>query len=100
MPEPRRVHRARIEDELPQGREAGFSQECGIADPRWPDVDEAAVEHGPGRRWQLGLAFLRTGLPGTEKEPVGDLRGRAEVNTQFLAQPCALGQGEACWAGS
>ena len=94
MPEPARVHRPRIEHELPKGRETSFRQKCREADAPRPDLDQAAVQHGSGRGWQLGLAFLRTGLPGPEKQTVSDPRADAKVDPEFLAQPGALGEGE------
>ena len=94
MAEPAWVHRTCVEHELPQRGQARFSQECRIADAPRSDLDQAAIQHGPSRRRQFGLAFLRAGFPGAEKKTVGDLRAGAEVNPEFLAQPSALGEGE------
>src|SRR5208337_4489870 len=94
MPEPCLVHRAGIELEEAQGGEAGIRQEGRVADPRRPDFDQAAREHGLGGRRQLGLTLLRAGLPAPEEDAVGDVRWGAEMDTEFLAQPSAFGRRE------
>ena len=94
MPEPAGVHGPSVKHELPQGGEAGFGEERRVADAPRSDLDQAAIQHGPGRRRQFGLALLRAGFPGAEKKTIGNLWAGAEVNPEFLAQPSALGWSE------
>ena len=89
MFEPAWVHGAWVEHELAQGGEPGFGEETGVANPGWPDLNQAAVEHGSGGWGRFGFALLGAGLPGPEQQAVGDLRSHTELDTEFLAQPGA-----------
>src|SRR5689334_17728894 len=64
------------------------------------DLDQPALKHRSSGRGQFRLALLRTRLPGSQEQAVGNLRASAEMDPEFLPQPGTLGGGEGRRRGS
>jgi hypothetical protein len=95
VPEPLRIHRPTIIEELPQAFQPGPGEECRRAAHRvGTDLEQPAIKHPSHGFRDLRLAPLRPAAPRAQEQSVRQLRLLAETWHQLEADEISLGRAE------
>ena len=94
MRETLQVHRAAIEDELPQGGQSIRGEERTWPSDRESQLEQAALQHGLHGGRDFRLVSPLAAAPGAQEDAVRYQRVLAEVTAQLAPQQVALGCGE------